>query len=162
MKVVVHTQIRENYGAHDWDGQGECPQYWKFKGGNTYVVHGVSVENAQDSAWWDSLHACIESFDESFEEYILGSDLVDECDYDASKVCEEWDSPIELTLREDGEFVATRYTKAEFYWSDSDVVAKMERWVQTDGRREDYLLMYEMKDGDLLTYAEWCAKQEAA
>ena len=162
MKVVLYTQIRENYGAHDWDGQGECPQYWKMKGGNTYVVHGVSVENAQDSAWWDSLHASIESFDESFEEYILGSDLVDECDYDASKVCEEWDSPIELTLREDGEFVATRYTKAELCWSDNDVVAKMERWVQTAGQREDYLLMYEMKDGDLLTYKEWCAQREVA
>jgi hypothetical protein len=26
----------ENYGAHDWDGEGECPQYWKFKGGEDY------------------------------------------------------------------------------------------------------------------------------
>ena len=38
MKLVIHTQFKENYGAHDWDGKGECPQYWKFKGGSTYVV----------------------------------------------------------------------------------------------------------------------------
>ena len=38
MKIVFQTQIRENYGAHDWDGKGECPQYWKFKGGNTFVA----------------------------------------------------------------------------------------------------------------------------
>ena len=37
-KLLIQTQIEENYGAHDWDGQGECPQYWKFKGGNDYVL----------------------------------------------------------------------------------------------------------------------------
>jgi len=26
----------ENYGAHDWDGEGECPQHWKFKGGEDF------------------------------------------------------------------------------------------------------------------------------
>ena len=41
MKLVIQTQYKENYGAHDWDGQGECPQYWKFKGGDTFVVQGV-------------------------------------------------------------------------------------------------------------------------
>ena len=32
-KVVLHYQYYENYGAHDWDGTGECPQHWKAKGG---------------------------------------------------------------------------------------------------------------------------------
>lgn len=36
MKLLITTQIQENYGAHDWDGKGACPQYWKFKGGNDY------------------------------------------------------------------------------------------------------------------------------
>lgn len=40
MAKIVQTQYRENYGAHDWDGTGECPQYWKNKGGSTYVVIG--------------------------------------------------------------------------------------------------------------------------
>lgn len=35
-KVHIVTQYQENYGAHDWDGQGVCPQYWKFKGGEDY------------------------------------------------------------------------------------------------------------------------------
>ena len=34
MKILLHTQCHENYGAHDWDGKGQCPQYWKAKGGN--------------------------------------------------------------------------------------------------------------------------------
>ena len=36
MKLHIQTQYMENYGAHDWDGQGECPQRWKFKGGEDY------------------------------------------------------------------------------------------------------------------------------
>jgi hypothetical protein len=38
MKLLITTQVYENYGAHDWDGKGECPQYWKAKGGSDYVV----------------------------------------------------------------------------------------------------------------------------
>jgi hypothetical protein len=38
MKLLITTQVYENYGAHDWDGVGECPQYWKAKGGSDYVV----------------------------------------------------------------------------------------------------------------------------
>jgi hypothetical protein len=37
-RVIVATQYYENYGAHDWDGQGECPQYWKAKGGSDFIV----------------------------------------------------------------------------------------------------------------------------
>jgi hypothetical protein len=36
MKLMITTQLQENYGAHDWDGEGACPQYWKFKGGQDY------------------------------------------------------------------------------------------------------------------------------
>jgi len=36
MKLHIQCQYMENYGAHDWDGEGECPQYWKFKGGEDY------------------------------------------------------------------------------------------------------------------------------
>lgn len=35
-KIHIVTQYSENYGAHDWDRQGICPQYWKFKGGDDY------------------------------------------------------------------------------------------------------------------------------
>ena len=37
-KLLITTQTYENYGAHDWDGVGRCPQYWKAKGGSDYVV----------------------------------------------------------------------------------------------------------------------------
>jgi hypothetical protein len=38
LKLLIQTQVYENYGAHDWEGVGECPQYWKAKGGSDYVV----------------------------------------------------------------------------------------------------------------------------
>ena len=38
MKLLITTQVYENYGAHDWDGVGECPSYWKAKGGSDYVI----------------------------------------------------------------------------------------------------------------------------
>jgi hypothetical protein len=38
MQLLITTQTQENYGAHDWDGEGTCPQRWKFKGGNDYVI----------------------------------------------------------------------------------------------------------------------------
>ncbi len=50
MKLVAHTQHRENYGAHDWDGKGECPQYWKFKGGNAVVLADLTMQQAIDIA----------------------------------------------------------------------------------------------------------------
>lgn len=38
-KIHIVTQYMENYGAPAWDGQGNCPQYWKFKGGDEYYCH---------------------------------------------------------------------------------------------------------------------------
>ena len=47
-RLVANFQYRENYGAHDWDGQGECPQYWKYKGGNSItLLVGVKEKDAQ-------------------------------------------------------------------------------------------------------------------
>ena len=43
MMLVIRTQYMENYGAHDWDGQGECPQYWKMKGGSEYKITDIPL-----------------------------------------------------------------------------------------------------------------------
>jgi hypothetical protein len=44
MRLILTTQYRENYGAHDWDGKGECPQYWKNKGGFEYLAADMPDE----------------------------------------------------------------------------------------------------------------------
>jgi hypothetical protein len=61
-KLLITTQVYENYGAHDWDGTGDCPQYWKAKGGNDYVVKRfkgdatVAVMALRDQIEEDNLH----------------------------------------------------------------------------------------------------------
>jgi len=37
-KLLIHSQYKENYAAHDWDGVGDCPQSWKSKGGHTFEI----------------------------------------------------------------------------------------------------------------------------
>jgi len=48
MKLLITTQVYENYGAHDWDGVGECPSYWKAKGGNDYVIKNLPWQTEAD------------------------------------------------------------------------------------------------------------------
>lgn len=43
MMLVIATQVHENYGAHDWDGTGVCPQYWKAKGGSEYKITNIPL-----------------------------------------------------------------------------------------------------------------------
>lgn len=71
MTIDVHvlSAIRENYGAHDWDGSGECPQMWKNKGGDNYIISGVpSIEDAVDFVTYN----IVSEPNEYFNEEILG------------------------------------------------------------------------------------------
>jgi hypothetical protein len=75
-KLLITTQIYENYGAHDWDGVGECPSYWKAKGGNDYVVKKFrgSAEAATQAVI--ALRSEIETNNEYFRESIIGWNVV--------------------------------------------------------------------------------------
>jgi hypothetical protein len=58
MKIVIATQYHENYGAHDWDGKGQCPQYWKPKGGSEYVIsRKLTFNESLDTKLVDALVA---------------------------------------------------------------------------------------------------------
>ena len=67
-KFVIETAIRENYAAHDsdWDGVSE---YWKNKGGNTYIVEAETAEEAKTviPLVTDSSNAFEENFFDFFE-----------------------------------------------------------------------------------------------
>jgi hypothetical protein len=73
-KLLITTQVYENYGAHDWDGEGECPQYWKAKGGSEYVVKNIDVSRVDElmlSVWNQ-----VECANEYYRETILGHEVV--------------------------------------------------------------------------------------
>ena len=75
-KLLITTQVYENYGAHDWDGTGECPQYWKAKGGNDYVIKNFKGGSEQATAAVMSAWNQVESATEYFRETIVGWNIV--------------------------------------------------------------------------------------
>ena len=73
-KLLITTQTHENYGAHDWDGKGACPQYWKAKGGSDYVVLDVNINRAAETV--AAVRSQVENDCEYFREYIIGWEVV--------------------------------------------------------------------------------------
>ncbi len=73
-KLLIITQVHENYGAHDWDGKGQCPQYWKAKGGSDYVVENVDPNRASDIV--NLVSGQVEQDTEYFREYIIDWEVV--------------------------------------------------------------------------------------
>ena len=74
-KLLITTQVYENYGAHDWDGVGECPQYWKAKGGSDYVVKKFKDLNKVTETVM-ALRSQIECDNQGFRETIIGWEVV--------------------------------------------------------------------------------------
>lgn len=75
-KLLIITQIYENYGAHDWDGVGTCPQYWKAKGGNEYVVKDVGEASAYAAAQLAARQ--VEQDNEYFTETVIDFRVVED------------------------------------------------------------------------------------
>ena len=74
-KLLITTQVYENYGAHDWDGVGECPQYWKAKGGSDYVVKKFK-DLGKVTEVIMALRGQIECDNEWYRESIIGWEIV--------------------------------------------------------------------------------------
>ena len=75
MKLLITTQNLENYGAHDWDGVGECPQYWKAKGGSDYVVKNFTNFNNTTEVVM-ALRGQIEEDNDYFRSFIIDWEVV--------------------------------------------------------------------------------------
>ena len=73
-KLLITTQVYENYGAHDWDGVGACPQYWKAKGGSDYVVKNVNVNKVTETVM--AVRGQIEQDTDAFRETIIDRTMV--------------------------------------------------------------------------------------
>ena len=78
MKLHITTQYSENYGAHDWDGKGECPQYWKFKGGEDYFYQLGTVTPSDEhlAELVEVLRARIEWDDVGSRNFLVGWGVV--------------------------------------------------------------------------------------
>ena len=98
MKLIIDTQHRENYGAHDWDGTGECLEYWKNKGGSTYVVENLSSAQVSKirKEGIPTLSKLIERSDEFFQEFILDFTFVD----DVATPWDDYEATLDSQVRE--------------------------------------------------------------
>ena len=154
MKIVINTQYKENYGAHDWDGQGECPQYWKFKGGSTYVVENILrpiTKGPQDG--WDyffkhfyNVAEAIEMSSDAQQEYILDVQLYAD---DAELDIEKWSIPYYINIMSDGSIQCEKTTdNGEFGWMREEILSKSEQWTMLPGQeRDNYKVTFFMEDG---------------
>jgi hypothetical protein len=142
MKIVITTQIRENYGD-------ATNPYWKFKGGDTYVVPNLSVAQTLQvkERGIPTLKALIETRNEGFEEYVVDWSILD----DDATVCEPWETPFNLYW-EQGRWVARRTVdNGEYGYMRNEVASKTEGYdMLMGGDRENYVATYTMRNGDVV------------
>ena len=103
MRLHIVTQVEENYGAHDWDGTGSCPQYWKMKGGNDYMFNlGPAGRSEEALAELVAIFRNqIEENNEGYREYIIGYGQVEDkflTDFERSQL--EYDGSIAYPARQ--------------------------------------------------------------
>lgn len=151
MKLAIYTQYRENYGAHDWDGKGACPQYWKSKGGSTYVV--AELTPAQVLKIKDSgipvLKGLIEFARDTATETVIDWAILD----DSVDVCEPWEAPIMLDYNPLGrEWHALEVHKNDEYHSMREPVERsISTWkLGPQGEIRDHTVTYVMRNGDIV------------
>ena len=142
MKVAIFTQIRENYGSAD-------KPYWKCKGGSTFVVPGLTAEQAArvERDGIPTLTALINEMNPMFEEFVTGYTVVE----DQAKVCDAWETPFNL-FWEAGCWVARRTVEnGEYGYMNRMVERKLEEYgMLMGGGKENYRAVYTMRNGDVV------------
>jgi hypothetical protein len=134
----IFTQIHENYGSHDWDGSGECPNHWKAKGGTTYILEdGVNV---------DAFIKAIESEDDYFMEKVRHQEVVE----DPYENVESWDPPTWVTSAEDGFFLDITQTAETSSLHPKIAVKKSVTCLNFEGYYNHLETVYTTVDGEIL------------
>lgn len=160
MKLVIITQHEENYGAHDWNGEGACPQYWKSKGGDFYVVENVLIGQQDPTPYKDlckvlvrELGDLIQRSDDYFQEYIIRAVIVG----DSEKLWEDYDSPIYLR-REDKSWRARQLQDGATCGMHRSIKQCITEYtLLPKGEQAGRSVLY-ITDKGALNYAEWLEK----
>ena len=160
MKLVITTQIRENYAAHNgFNGE----YYWKMKGGNTYVVEDLSSKHVNKIAdgGIPTLTKLIEQKDDYFEEYILGWEIVND---DDDTLWAEWESPVILSWVGDRWFAQRTVENDEYGYMRKDILRMRETWIpQEGGERGHFEAIYQMRNtGEWVEHKNLSKALEAA
>ena len=152
--LVIQTQYRENYAAHD-EGykHGVSEAHWKFKGGCTYFVQDLTDANINSivANGIPTLTNLIESKNEMFEEYIIDWEIRDLGKNGDGKgpICESWEIPVQFYYEDKQWKCRTHHTPAdgESFWN-SAIDSRAEQWIPGEGgTRNDYQCQYKTKNG---------------
>ena len=146
MKIVITTQVRENYG------DAERP-YWKSKGGSVFVVPNLTVAQTLKvkESGIPTLKALIETRNEMFEEYVVDWSILD----NDAVVCDPWETPTDLFWT-GGRWIAMRTIEnGEYGYMRREVASKTEEYeLEMGGRQANYRVVYTMRNGDVVTGAQ--------
>ena len=155
--LIIQTQYRENYAAHNRDYEhGVDEPHWKFKGGTTYYVSDLTERDINYIAHngIPSLTALIEFSNEASEEYILNWEIVDDGPY---AHCEKWETPVEFYYHRDEDIASCEWRCRTFRTNDPEytrwderIRARAEQWTPgLAGNRVDgsYKCQYKTKNG---------------
>ena len=154
MKAIVQTQHMENYGAHDWDGQGECPQYWKPKGGSTYIFN-CSIEDNVNPDWWTRVEASCTSKSDYFQEFFVGETVVDDIDFRVSDYCADWDAPYYGTIKDDRVSFHCTTENQPMSGMRAEIAKEFSAYdVMDDGEVIHLGVSFEMINGDVVLFSE--------
>ena len=154
MKAIIQTQHLENYAAHDWDGEGECPQYWKPKGGSTYIFN-CTIEENMDPEWWARVEAACTSKSDYFQEYSIGETVVDDIDFRVSDHTPDWDAPYYGTIKEDRISFHRTTENRPMSGMRAEIAKEFSAHdVLDNGEEVHHGISFEMVNGDVIPFAE--------
>ena len=144
MKLVIQTQYSENYGSTD-------KPYWKFKGGDTYVVPNLTTAQAErvlrDGI--PTLKALIEYKNSASEEYVNFYSVVE----DDAVVCDDWETPNMLSW-ENNTWVCRQIQSNDGSFR-KPVVSKVTKYtLGMGGDKSDLLVSWVMENGDIIPYKD--------
>lgn len=147
-KILIQTQYQENYGTPN-------DPYWKFKGGEDYLVYANDGEETVDVV--NFLKPFLSVSTEMQKEYILGFEDIT-VDNPVANHINEWDTITEVYPggNSDGSVKAIRnIDNRNDGWMRKEILEKTEAWTMLEGQeRKNYSATYLMEDGDILTEQE--------
>ena len=142
--LVINTQYRENYAAHNEDYKhGIDEPHWKFKGGSTYFVDYLTDNQIAKIEQFGipTLSNLIEFTNEASEEYVLDYEIREFGKNGDGKgpMCESWETPIQFTyhsaenIADSGWRCQTNHTFGDDEYIAKPIRCKAEQWIPTEG-----------------------------
>ena len=144
MKLVIQTQYTENYGSAD-------KPFWKFKGGDTYIVQNLNADQAQrilrDGI--PTLKALIQYKNDMSEVSITDYNIVD----DDVVVCEDYETPYILSW-ENNTWVCRQVQPNDGSFR-KPVVSKVTKYTMNmGGDKADLEVSYVVESGSVISYKD--------